>query len=59
MDLNNYMVLALAEAIHRTMCYRGAETPICNADKGDAYHMAEQLRQRGWRLTREDDGGDF
>lgn len=37
----------MADAIHRTMCYRGGETPTCRADKGDGQLMIEELAKMG------------
>lgn len=33
----------LGETIHRTMCYRGYETPVCRSDYGDGATMAREL----------------
>lgn len=45
--------MALAEAIHRTMCFRGRETATCGADRGDGLDMLDDLKARGWDVTHE------
>lgn len=41
----------LGEVIHRVMCYRGHETPVCKSDLGDGLHFARELDRLNLRLT--------
>lgn len=41
----------LGEVIHRVMCYRGRETPVCRSDYGDGIHFARELDRLNLRLV--------